>query len=257
MRRKSFVVGAFLLSGILSASVALAGDVKTSLGLGIGAAPDYEGSEDYEAVVLPYARIAWGDQGHYVSLFGNQLRANLLSETWKLGPVLQYRPERDSVDNNRVKRMKDVDSTVEGGLFLGYESGPWWFDVEAVADLSDEHDGYLVTLSGGYTCTAQENLKLTTAVYTTYASDDYMETYFQIDANNVGRSGLPMYNADDGILKDVGISLTGDYSLNNAWSLLGIVSYTRLLSDAADSPIVDDEGDANQMFAAVFGIYHF
>jgi len=242
---------------MMSASAAFAGDVKTSLGLGIGSVPDYEGSEDYETIVLPYARIAWGDQGQYVSLFGNQIRANLLSENLQFGPIVQYRAARDSVDNWRVNRLRDVDSTVEGGFFVGYKSGPWRFDVEAVTDLSNEHDGYLITLSGGYTCTAQENLKITTSVSTTYASDDYMETYFQIDANNAARSGLPVYEADNGILKDAGISLTADYSINNDWSMLGIVSYTRLLSDAADSPIVDDEGDPNQMFAGIMAIYHF
>ncbi|MBW2643910.1 MAG: MipA/OmpV family protein, partial [Deltaproteobacteria bacterium] len=101
-----------------------------------------------------------------------------------------------------------------------------------------------------------ENLKITTSLSTTYASDDYMETYFQVDSKNVGTSGLPFYNADSGI-KDVGLSVVADYSLNKSWSIMGIGSYTLLVGDAEDSPVVDDEGSENQMLFGVMGIYHF
>ena len=55
-----------------------------------------------------------------------RLRANLISdEMWELGPVLQYRMERDDVDDNQVDRMKDIDAATELGAFVGFKSGPW------------------------------------------------------------------------------------------------------------------------------------
>jgi outer membrane protein len=257
MMKKMKILVACCLAGVLMLIPnAFASDVKTSIGLGIGMAPDYEGSEDYEAVPLPYARVTWGDNGNYVLLNGNNVRANLWSEKWQVGPLLQYRKERDSVENSRVKRMKDIDSTMEAGAFIAYKNGPWRLGLDVATDISDEHDGSLVTLRGGYTLTHMENLKITTSLSTTYADDDYMETYFQVDSKNVGTSGLPFYNADSGI-KDVGLSVVTDYSLNKSWSIMGIVSYTRLVGDAEDSPVVDDEGSENQMFFGVMGIYHF
>jgi outer membrane protein len=254
MMKKMKILAACCLAGVLMLIPnAFASDAKTSIGLGVGIAPDYEGSEDYEAVPLPYARVTWGDNGNYVLLNGNNVRANLWSEKWQAGPLLQYRKERDSVENSRVKRMKDIDSAVEAGAFIAYQSGPWRLGLDVAADTSDEHDGYLVTLRGGYTCTQTENLKITTSLSITYADDDYMETYFQVDAGNVGTSGLPFYNADSDI-KDVGLSVVADYSLNKSWSIMGIGSYTCLVGDAEDSPVVDDE---NQMFFGVMGIYHF
>jgi outer membrane scaffolding protein for murein synthesis (MipA/OmpV family) len=35
------------------------------------------------------------------------------------------------------------------------------------------------------------------------------------------------------------------------------VAYKRLLGDAADSPVVDDEGDPNQFVGAMLLIYRF
>ena len=255
MKKKSILFAGCAACLLLTSSV-YAADLKTSLGLGIGMAPDYEGSEDYEAVPLPYASVTWDDSGRYVLLEGESLRANLLSDNWQLGPMLQYRRGRDDVDNNKVDRMKDIDDAVEAGAFLAYKTGPWKFGIDAVADISDEHDGCLVTLRGAYTFDISEEFKLTTVASTTYADDDYMETYFQVDSKNVRDSGLDLYEADGGI-KDVGLSLVADYDLNEKWSILGLVSYTQLLDDAKDSPVVDDEGDDSQMFLGVIGIYHF
>ena len=242
--------------GLMISSSVSAADLKTSLGLGVGMAPDYEGSEDYEAVPLPYARVSWDDSGKYVLLEGESLRANLLSDNWQLGPMLQYRKGRDDVDNDKVDKMKDIDDAVEAGMFLAYKTGQWKFGIDAIADISDEHDGYLVTLRGAYTFDISSELKLTPVVSTTYADDDYMETYFQVDGSNVGSSGLDLYEADSGI-KDVAVSLVADYEINEQWSLLGIAKYTQLLDDAKDSPVVDDEGDDGQMFIGMMGIYHF
>jgi outer membrane scaffolding protein for murein synthesis (MipA/OmpV family) len=64
---------------------------------------------------------------------------------------------------------------------------------------------------------------------------------------------LKKYTAEAGF-KDVKVSVTAGYPITNRWRLGGKVEYKRLVGDAADSPIVDDE---NQ-FLAGFGLsYHF
>ena len=101
-----------LLAAICLISPAVkAADV--SVGGGIGFAPDYEGSEDYEAVPVPFADVKFGN-GMFVKLLGLNLRANLIpSDMWRLGPVYNYRAERDDVDNNAVDDMKEVSDANE------------------------------------------------------------------------------------------------------------------------------------------------
>lgn len=256
MKKSTTILAIALVGGLFTCQSTFAADYKTSLGLGVGMAPDYEGSEDYEGVPLFYGRVSWGD-GDYVLLKGNQLKWNMLNDKVQFGPLLQYRSARDDVDNDQVDRMKDVDGATEAGLFLSGVFGPWKATVEFAADISGEYDGYLITLGGDYKTTVSEKLSMTFGATTTYASSDYMKTYFQVDAGNRGTSTLPDYSADDGELKDVGIHMVADYDINTKWSVSGNLAYTLLVGDAADSPIVDDEGNENQFFIGALAIYHF
>jgi len=38
---------------------------------------------------------------------------------------------------------------------------------------------------------------------------------------------------------------------------MGVLSYSALLNDAKDSPIVDDEGDDKQMYFGLMGTYRW
>ena len=253
MRKTATILAIALVGGLFTCQSAVA---KTSLGLGVGMAPDYEGSSDYQAVPMLYGRYGYGD-GKYLLLKGTQLKWNLLNDKFQFGPLVQYRAERDDVDNNQVDRMKKVDAAFEAGAFFTAKFGPWGANLEFAADVSGEHDGYLVTIGGDYQAKISEELKMTFGVSTTYASDDYMETYFQVDASNRGSSDLRNYSSDSGEFKDISLTVATTYDLNDSWSIVGNLGYKKLLGDASDSPLVDDEGDENQLFVGAMGVYHF
>jgi len=92
-----------------------------------------------------------------------------------------------------------------------------------------------------------------------YADDDWNDTYFGVNSNNVGDSGLPFYEADSG-LNEVFLGTSGLLYLSKNWVLAGGVRYSRLTGDAEDSPVVDGEdgrGDANQWIAGLGIAYIF
>ena len=244
-----------VIAGLPAVSSA-AGDVKYSIGAGVAAVPDYEGSGDYMAAPVPYFSAQW-KSGRYIKLDGNVLKINLLAnDTWSLGPVLQYRGERDDdVDNNKVSKMDEIDAAIEAGAFLGYKYDDWDINFQLVADASGEHDGVLASAGTGYTF---RNDKMSTrfGASVTYADDDYMDTYFSVDAGDANRSGLKPYKADSGV-KDVGVNLTLRYSMTENWGIRGVVAYLVLLEDAKDSPIVDDEGETGQFKGSVVVMYNF
>lgn len=242
------------------------GDAGGFIGLGAHYSPDYEGGDDYEAGIAAFGRYNWGS-GRYVSLGGTsgsekavRLRANLVStdqsDVWEFGPLLQYRLERDDVDNNMVDRLNDVDAATELGVYGGFKSGPWAAGVGFVADVSSEHDGYLVYMKGKYDIVANDSFSMNLGAHVTYADEEYMDTYFGVNGNESVRTGLPVYNADSGF-KDVGIGLTAHYRFTKTWGLMGNVGYTRMLSDAEDSPLVDGVGDENQYSGVVAVTYSF
>ena len=187
----------------------------TKLGLGIGMVPDYEGSNDYMVVPIPFARID-SHTGQYIGLLGTTVRADLLKgRTWSAGPVLRYRFERDDVEDDTVDKLRKVDDALEVGGFVGIQIDQWTAMIEAAQDVADGHEGLLVTLVAGYSIPLDTGLMLSLSASTSYASDDYMESYFEIDENNANRSGLDVHDADAGI-KDYGVRVGVNYkSLNN------------------------------------------
>ncbi|MGI9491564.1 MAG: MipA/OmpV family protein [Geminicoccaceae bacterium] len=249
------LAAAAMALSVMVPSIAQAQQWEFSLGAGVGAAPDYEGSNDYEAVPLLLARAEKGNR--FVELFGTTLRANLInSPTFTAGPVLNYRFERDDVESNAVDRLDDVDEAIELGGFVGLSAGGWFGRVTLTQDVNDGHDGLLLALLGGYTTSLAPSWTLSTSVSTTYADDDYMDSYFSIDAGDSAASGLDEFDADAGF-KDAGVSLRLAWGQGAGWGVTSIASYTRLLDDAEDSPVVDDAGDANQLFGGVALTYAF
>jgi outer membrane protein len=227
-----------------------------SLGLGAALVPDYEGSEDYKVAPLPVGRIQKGYQ--YGQIFGGKITSNLLRHpNFRLGPVIQYIPKRDDVENNRVDDLKTVDASLMMGGLVGYDMhlqpGTLGFDVQWTHDVIDGNDGWLLQPQIFYRRKLNEDWGLHVATTLTYASGNYMDSYFSIDAADSARSGLSTYNADAGI-KDVGANAVLTYSITEHWAVGGLVAYKRLLNDAEDSPVTK-VGDENQYIAGAFFTY--
>ena len=240
---------------------------KGFVGLGVISKPDYEGSDENKTLVAPFGKYVWAS-GRYVRLGGSggsesagRLSLNLAtSDALTFGPLLQYRLKRDDdVDNKQAKRMKEVDAATELGAFVGFKTGPLSAELSFAADVSDEHDGYVVYLKGDYELMKTSKVILSMGVDTSWADSNYMETYFGVNTKNVGTSGLPFYKPDSGF-KDIGLNLTGMYFFNKTWGIAANTSYTRMLNDAEDSPLVEGSqgvGDKNQLSAVLAVTYSF
>jgi len=229
---------------------------EISAGGGIGIVPDYEGSEDYKVVPVPAGDIKF-DNGMSMKLLGLNLRADLVrDDMWQLGPVANYRGERNDVKNDAVDKMEKVDGATELGIFGGFTYNKWFVSLDFMSDMGDAHDGWYTKLKGGYNWVIDKRVALSIGASATYADEDYMQTYFGVSNRDEKRSKLDRYNADAGI-KDVGINLGLNWKFTEKWSGRGAVSYTQLVGDADDGSPVVEEGDEGQLFGAVMAIYNF
>ncbi len=247
-----------LLVGLTALLLVISGAqaAEFSIGGGIGVAPDYEGSSDYELVPVPTGSVKF-DNGMYVKLLGLNLRANLIpSNFWRLGPVYNYRAERDSVEDNRVDRMKKVSDANEFGIFGGIEWENWYVFLDLLADTGDAHDGSYGTLKGGYNWVISSEWMLTMGAFGTYASDDYMSTYFGVTGRDSARTGLDAYDADGG-MKDIGLDFGLNWGLAPNWDLRGLFQIKQLVGDADDNSPVVDQGSETQLFTAVLVAFKF
>jgi len=252
----TILLGTIGLLGMTPCLHAQSTEPSVSFAMGVAMLPDYEGSDTYEAVPLTLGRVEWAS-GRYISLRGLSLSANVLaSDTWEFGPVLSYRMERDDVDHLQVDALMTVDSALEAGLFAAYNTGRWELGAEFRADVSDAHDGWLVELEANYALLLEKDYQIFLGGFASYADSNYMDTYFSVNELNGLRSGFRMYDAGAGF-KDLGLELLANYQVNDSWSIIGLLQVSKLLGDAADSPLVDDAGSETQVLSGLALNYRF
>lgn len=234
-----------------------------SVGLGVGVAPDYEGSNDYQAIPAPRLELRKGGYGVKTNRLG--LEADLTaSRRLNAGPIIRYDLGRDDdVEDSRVSLLDEVDPSLEIGGYVSYafpvELAPGDFGfvrLSTVQDVAGGHDGFVAEASAGYFTPIGRDFRAGAILATSYASNDYMESFFEVDAVEAARSGLSQSDADGGF-KDVGLTLTLTYALNDRWDLTSFAGYKRLIGDAADSSVVDEAGSENQAFGAIGLSYGF
>jgi outer membrane scaffolding protein for murein synthesis (MipA/OmpV family) len=220
-----------------------------SLGLVGGVSPDYEGSDSYGAGYGPNFSITWRDTIFYK---GNMLGANLIkNKHLTAGPILSWTSGRNDDSDDKLEGLGDVDSSTEAGGFIVYRNKPSRFKLEARQDMGSGHEGALVELSGGTNLPFKKPYVFV-GFGTTWASNDYMESFFGVNSKQSENSGLRRYRADAGI-KDISIGLTSGHRITKRWRIGGKIGYKRLTGDAANSPIVDDK---NQFIAGISFSYH-
>jgi outer membrane scaffolding protein for murein synthesis (MipA/OmpV family) len=225
-------------------------DWSFSLGIVTALTPDYEGSDDYGFSFAPDYKINWRDR---VVLSGRTLRVFLHKEKIRLGTILALVGGRDGDDD--LSGLGDVDGGAEGGLFLSYKMKPLTFKTQIRQEFAGGHDGALIDVGANVKFPVEKPL-FTLGMEVTWASENYMDSFFSVNAVQSANSGLRTFKADAGF-KKASISLASGYDITENWVLGGIVRYGRMLQDAADSPVVADVGDANQFFVGAGLSYQF
>ena len=200
-------------------------EIPHAVGVGVGLYPDYEGSDDYSFGVAPLFNYQFGER--YIRLLANYLSVNLINhKNFRLGPSGVYRFGRDDdVDDDVVKRMKEIDDSIEIGGFAGvnyvHPSNPRiraGATIESLFDVSGSHDGYIVQFSVRGWYPLLKMLDFGMAAGTTYASDDYMQTNFSVTPEDSARTGLRIYEAGSGV-KDVYIQAMAAIHLSRSWHI--------------------------------------
>ena len=270
MKRGVVILAVFLALGFCS-NQASAQDIFVPPTVGIDNAvavvaiviPDYTGSDDYTYAAAPLIHYKLGGSNRYFELIGNKVFFNVLGhENWEFGPKVIYRFGRGGgVEDDVVKKMIPVDDSVEVGAFLGFKKKfgnnfrhRMNIHLDVTQDVADGHEGFVAQLSGVYWRPVAERFDIGLRGSALYASEDYMSSFFDVTASDSALSGLPQFDADADF-RDVGISLMGMWHFNKAWHIAGGFEYKRLLGDAADSPVVNQRGDENQLAAGVSLVY--
>jgi outer membrane protein len=102
----------------------------------------------------------------------------------------------------------------------------------------------------------RKTLILQLRLQTTWADREALQPFFGVTPSQSARSGFSVYSPGDGF-HDVTFEPSLTQILNEHWSITGRATASRLLPEAANSPIVRNGGSADQYSFALILDYHF
>lgn len=234
---------------------------QSFLVVGAAALPEFEGADRFRPVPLIVSRFS--AFGADIELEGLEARVDLLPHpVWRAGPALGViLPRNESfVDDPAVTQLPDIGTALELGAYIGFRApfgtlpeGALSGTVTARHDVLEAHSGLTVDAEVEYFFAANRMLRFGIGANASFATADYFDTYFSIDEASALAIGVPSFEASGGA-RDVGVEVFSILSFSPRWGVFSRVAYNRLLTEAAESPIVEDFGSANQIFAGA-GIF--
>lgn len=258
------IVSALMAFGIFSSSAQAEGgsfvppQYSNFMSFGVGVVPDYIGSNDDFVGAAPFGVLSLGDN-RFFSIVANSVYLNLSTdENLRFGPTGTYRFGRDDdIDDSVVSQMDKIKDTPELGGFVGYMTqlsddirDRFTFGGQIAFDIGGEHKGYVASVNARRWLPVGRFGVLGVGVATTYGSGNYMDTYFSVSSADAATTGLPQFDAGNGF-RDVRVQALFIHPVSKNWVVGVGAMYSRLLNDAADSPIVDIRGDKDQI---VYGL---
>jgi outer membrane scaffolding protein for murein synthesis (MipA/OmpV family) len=269
-RNRFCAAGAFFIAASFGTTSEARADPEGDRSITLGGAaivkPKYEGSDEFETIPIPIIIPKFSETVEEngsaitevrkrVNFRGlDEIRIRVLGgERFHAGAVTGYITKRDQDDGPLLRGLGDIDGGLVAGAYTGFTLGAFQFDAAILEKVTGDDSGPEFRFGVETTQQITERTRIVARVGTTFASGDYMQTYFGVTPARDSKAGLAAYTPDAGI-KDVFFEIGGTMDLSDRWLLKAGGRYGRLLGDAADSPVVATE---NQ-FSGVLGLgYRF
>jgi outer membrane scaffolding protein for murein synthesis (MipA/OmpV family) len=176
------------------------------------------------------------------------LSTTLLRDSdWSLGASLGWGGERKSDDDARLLGVPDLRATLRGKLSAGYAFAPrWTLGLGASQDLLDRGGGGQYSAALSYRQPLSPSAYWDASLGLSWGSTTYMQGRYGIPAGVAGRDAYLLQGGLEGAQLGWRI-LAG---IDHNWVAFGGVSLSRLVGDAARSPLVGER----QLWSANVGI---
>lgn len=238
-----------------------------TIGGGALLSPNYLGDDAYNLSVVPYIRVTKGER-FTASVQEGLKYAAFKGENFRAGPrvSLEFGREEDGGSpfriagdrTNDLLGLGDVDPSLSLGGFAELDIG----NLTASANLEQAVTGHK-GLTGGIAVNYKGIIRRNgpPIIYTLgprldFADDKYQNAYFGVNVPQSTASGLAEFNAAGGVAS-YGASLAVIFPVTDNVATTFIGNYTRLLGDAASSPLVKERGSRDQGFIGLVTTYSF
>ena len=223
---------------------------RFALGGGIGASPNFQGSDKYRLRAVPFGFASYGRVFVGIGGLGVQLYRG---PGWRFGAVLAPGQGRNENVDQRLAGLGDVDRTVNLGFYGTTFAGGFATRAVVYTDIAGEGHGTLARLDVLKRFRVDEKVSFFVGPGLTWASRQYMQTFFGVTEEQSARSGFPEFHPASGA-HTLRLTAGSAYRLTPSWALIGSVSASRLSGGAGASPITETR---QQYVAFASAIYRF
>jgi MipA family protein len=234
------------------------GDWKLIVGATGMVAPDFEGAKDLMFSVSPIislgkagpeARFTSRNDGISFSLYDNgAVRAGLN------GKIIL---ERDGDTADELEGLDPVRFGAEIGGFAEIYPTDWLRVRGEVRQGIRSHTGVVADLRVDAFKDITPSVRVSGGPRISFASQDYFESYYGVNATEAANSGLSEYSPDGGGIKSIGFGGAYDWKVTEKLTTSVFSEYARLMGEAADSSLVEERGSPNQFTFGVSAAYRF
>ena len=226
--------------------------LRVGLGLGMSAAPNFEGSNKYRIMPRPFVFAAYGRV--FVGFGG--IGVNLYrAPGWGFGAIVTPRPGRKEDVDQRLAGLGDIDPSVDFGIYGVTFTRRFLTRAILYTDVSGQGQGSFGRLDVLWRFRVDERVRFFAGPGLSWGSRQHQQTFFGVTAEQAARSReqFPEFEAGAGVNS---LRLTGgaNYRFAPNWNLIGGLTASRLSGDAGNSPIVETR---QQYRASVSAIYLF
>lgn len=239
--------------------------------------PKFFGAKDSKFSAVPYVSIKYRDIA-FASV-DKGIGVNFFSANgFTAGAFVGFRPGRDVKDSRRyLAGLGDVDPSLTAGGFVKYDYGRFFSTQltlsKGIVSFEDSKNkvnalGFLEKTKGNLGTRIDwsadvrmplldNRLHLSIGPRVSFFDKEYAESAYGITLNQALASGYRPYKAKAGIA-EVGVGGSARYRITDTISATAFGGYTRIVGDAAKSPLVTGPGSSKDQFKAGVGLsYQF
>ncbi|MFZ6747772.1 MipA/OmpV family protein [Undibacterium sp. Ren11W] len=236
-------------------SVRLFGAAQGSDGglVGVGAVmgTEYRGSDQRRNMLVPLLDYQWSN-GWFAGT-SNGVGYNFSkSAGFDYGVRLTADLGRKESRSDALRGMGDISAKAEYGVFLNYAlTREFTLTSSYRYGSRDNNKGGVLDLGAVYSFMLAPSWRMALGAATSVVDSDYMQTNFGVTKAQAASSAYAVYIPKSGI-RDLRASSSLTYIINPRASMTAVLSYSRLASEAKNSPLTRDSNSLTGVMAAVY-----
>ncbi len=212
------------------------------LGLGLIANPEYQGSDDYGILPVPYFDVRYVDEKGTKTFFnvpqgfGRYFVRERLSNGNRFALSAAVAPGFQNRDADDIAGLETFGIGIEARLGAEFDSGPWSFQAGVAQAIASGHEGFYGNLSASYRFILGRGAFAGIGPSVRFGNSNFMSALYGVRPGESLATGLAAFEAGSG-LESVALQGLLSIPVGSKWRFTGVARAGELVGDAGDSSL--------------------